>query len=455
MKLDILHTNDIHSCIDNFAKMGSYINKVRLSNPHNLLVDSGDMITGDFQFKYNMGAAEREINNYLKYDAVTIGNHDLDNGKDFLKEHMNQIDAPYVLTNVIDNYNEIGDYTTSLIKQVGEVAVGFISFINPRIVYSIGEDIHFDYLDPSLYQAEIDKLRSQGVDVVVALNHQGIDEDIKLANDTLGIDVIIGAHSHTTLKQPEVVNGTIIVQTGSFGANLGHLELDIDNNQISGFKYNLVVVDTITEVDEELQAIVDKYNANADKHCEIIFGSCQHHLEGRREYMTRASTNLGSLICDSYLDYAKSVGYAPDFAMINARGLRQSIPPGNITTRSLYNVMPFEKQLLIIDIKGRDLLEALDNPIELQTANLMIHTKGDGSREVYDRYKDNQIELDRIYQVATMNYIYEHHLFTSLTNSELIAKELASDIEIVSTYIQKLGHGFTYESNKMVSCEKK
>lgn len=451
MKIDILHTNDIHSHIDDLAKAGHYINKIRSVNLNSLLIDCGDMITGNFQFKFNQGQAEREINNYLKYDVVTLGNHDFDLGLEYLQTHMNDINAPYVVSNVIDKFNKLGEYNPSKIIEVDGIKIGFISFLLPYIKTYIEilleEHGTFDFIDFSNYQTIIDEIRND-VDILIAFNHQGVDRDIQLANETRGIDLIIGAHSHTQIDQPLIENGTYIFQTGSFGTNLGHISFDFDNG-INGLAYNLIELSTYKQFDDGLQSIIDKYNDIANEQSKEVFGRCNHVLEGRRQIMVNQSTDLGTLICDSYIDYAKNLGFNPDFAMINARGLRQSIQATDITLKTLYNVMPFEKNLLVFEVLGSDLRSALNNKIELQTANLRVINHGE-YKELYDKNINTPIEDDKLYQVATMNYLYEHHMFEPLRSGKLLGVNLGNDLEVVGSYIKKLGFGFNYKSNQMV-----
>lgn len=453
MQINILHTNDIHSNISNLPKLGAYVNGTRIADSETLLVDSGDMITGDFQFKFNQGAAEIEIANYLRYDFVTLGNHDFDLGVDFLKDYMNNIEAQYILSNLLDENNSLGEFKQSYIKEVGGVKVGFLGFILPQITNILGDLNQFELIDINLYQKIIDKLKNEGADIIVALTHQGLDQDIVLAQSTTGIDLIFGGHSHTKLSEPICEGNTYIVQTGSYGNDFGHLTLNVENQKISNVEYSLINAEELEAEDDDLTCIINKYLTTAESYTSEVYGRSSTHLEGRREIITKQSTNLGSLICDSYIHYAKQLGFNPDFALINARGLRKCIEIGDITYRDLYNVMPFEKQLQIIDVKGRDLILALDNIIELQTTNLVVINKREQKRELYDRKFGASIDDEKIYQVATMDYIYDHRFFSNLKNGVLRGENLGLDTDIVAGYIKTLDIDFKYEANGMVSHE--
>lgn len=453
MKIDILHTNDIHSNIANLAKASAIINEVRAKNKNTLLTDSGDMITGDFQFKYNQGQAEIALANHMKYDFVTVGNHDFDCGLDFLKQHMNQLKAKYIISNLIDEDSLIGGYQPYEILDFDGIKVGIISIFDSYLPSLFSMYPQLSAIEKSGYQTIVDNVRAAGADIVVSINHQGLKLDEKLANETVGIDLIIGAHSHTKLTEPVVVGQTYIVQTGSFGLHLGHVTLSVEDKKIQHVGYKLYQLEEISLIDLEAQSLVHQFEQVAAAHSDEIYGTCAHVLEGSREIMTKRSTNLGTLICDSYLDYARKIGFDPNFAIINSRGLRMSISPGPITDKELYNVMPFSKKLVICEVKGSDLKLAVNDIIELQSSNLMIKQDGDGAIHLYDKEINNPIKDEKTYQIATMNYIYEHRLFAPMRKGEVLVRDVSNDIEIVSQYIKTLQPNFKYASNNMVNYE--
>ncbi len=450
MKIDIIHTNDIHSHVDNFSKISHYIKKVRENGNSTFLFDAGDMITGEYQFKYLNGKIERAIANYLQYDLMCLGNHDFDLGLDFLKEHMSLNNTEYVLSNVIDQNALIGEYNKYQIIEKDGVKIGVISILLPyveTVLKSSGIN-ELEFVVPEIYHSYVEELKSQNCDLIIALNHHGIDRDISLAETDLPIDIIIGAHSHTTLTKPLSINGTLIVQTGSYGENLGHLSLEYIDGEIKDVDYNLVDLNSYSGIDEIVELMISKQIKSIENVNEV-FGSCAHLLEGTRELMIKESTNLGTLICDSYLDYTNELGMNADFALVNARGLRQSIKPGLITRRHLYNVMPFGMQLLVCELSGLQLKEILDVKIEFQTANLMI-VSNNGKKKYYDQSRDCELDDEKIYRMVTIDYLYYHDLFPKFRETKLIEENIIGDIEVVGRYISKLGHDFSYEVKETI-----
>jgi len=77
-------------------------------------------------------------------------------------------------------------------------------------------------------------------DLLIALTHQGVDEDSILAMKVQGLDVIVGGHSHTRLKHPKIVNGVLIVQTGSDCENLGVLDLKLEKHHVISYDGSLI-----------------------------------------------------------------------------------------------------------------------------------------------------------------------------------------------------------------------
>ncbi len=454
MKFDILHTNDVHSNINNMSKAGHYIKTIREQNENTLLVDGGDMITGEFQFEHLKGKVEREIVNYLKYDVVTLGNHDFDNGVEFLKEHMNKIESPYVLSNMIDCGDYIGDYFHIYTIEKSGVKFGFMSLILPYVQTILKEYENLRFIEVEYYKNMIERLKARDVDVIIALNHQGLDRDIELAEMNLGIDVIIGAHSHTEIDQTYKVNNTLIAQTGCFAKNIGHIKLQVKDKKVIDLNSSLINLDDYKSEDVVLKKLIDDSLKEVEELGNIVYGSTSTVLEGRRELTTTVSTNLGALVCDSYIYQAKKLGFDAQISLINSRGIRQSIQPGVITKRDLYNVLPFGKKLLVCEVSGKDLILALSNQyIEMQTSNINIRKHTDNSRSFFEQDKKTPIDKNKLYTVVTIDYLYDHEQFTMLQNGQLLKFDIGLDIDAVANYIKSLGSELNYQSNYMVEVD--
>lgn len=256
--LTILHTNDVHSHIDPFpaddpkypnlggyARRKAYIDSVRNEGNEVLVFECGDMFQGTPYFNFYKGKLEISLMNQMGIDAVTIGNHEFDNGLDVLCDRMEEANFPFINT----NYNFIHQRARSIV-----VPHKVFSKCGIRIgVFGLGVEVNglitdanlqgTTYSDPIVVaQQTADYLRSQqNCQMVIALSHLGYDmktqvDDVVVAAQTNGIDIILGGHSHTFLPEPVVVTNkdgknVVINQVGFGGINVGRIDVVVNNVQ--------------------------------------------------------------------------------------------------------------------------------------------------------------------------------------------------------------------------------
>jgi len=258
-KITILHTNDVHSRIDPFpmdgsrnagkggaAKRASIIDRVRAKEEHVVLLDSGDIFQGTPYFNYFGGELEIQLMKMMKYDASTLGNHDFDNGIDGLVKQMKVAGFPMLNCNYDYSDNELASITQEYkIIQKGEVKIGIFGVgieldgLVPKKL--MGTTV---YNDPvSRAQMTANKLKNElKCDLVICLSHLGYKyreskiDDVKLAASTKNIDIILGGHTHTFMKQPDLsrnIEGepVIINQVGWAGLMMGRLDLNFEKNR--------------------------------------------------------------------------------------------------------------------------------------------------------------------------------------------------------------------------------
>lgn len=255
-KLVILHTNDTHSQIEPFgeqagdnkgkaglARRATLIKEIRKQYPNVLLLDAGDFIQGTPYFNMFGGELEVKAMNQLGYDVVTLGNHEFDNGVEFLSKMLQNakfdiVSANYDVSNTVLK-NQIKPY---VIKNINGIKVGIIGLnVRPNGLISDKnfEGIRFlNPIDEVNRYAKILK-EDEKVDLVIALSHLGYQSDSqfsdkKVAAESRNVDIIIGGHSHTYLPEPVEVKNmdgqpVMITQSGSKGMNVGKLIFEISN----------------------------------------------------------------------------------------------------------------------------------------------------------------------------------------------------------------------------------
>ena len=250
IKLTILHTNDMHSHIESFktgrnkglggmAERAALIKKIRQENENVLLFDAGDIFQGTPYFNMYGGELELKLMSEMKYDAATIGNHDFDNGLAGLESQLPFASFPFLCANY-DFSNNILDgrfkpyklFKKSGIK-IGVFGIGIeLNGLVPKSLYD--KTIYQDPITKSNYYAN--HLRNElKCDLVICLSHLGFKykiskiDDIKIAEQTKNIDLIIGGHTHTFLNKPiSKMNieqkPVLIAQVGWAGIKIGKID---------------------------------------------------------------------------------------------------------------------------------------------------------------------------------------------------------------------------------------
>ena len=246
--LTILHTNDTHSQVEpkpnntgGYARRMGLIAKERLADKNLLLVDAGDFSQGTPYFNYYHGRVELGAMNEMRYDAGTLGNHEFDNGLDTLAAVLKTAHFPIVCA----NYDFTGTAMEGMTKpytivRKGGLKIGIFGLgCDPKGIISDKNFAPAVYLDPYVAAQEAtDELRAKGCDIVVCLSHMGTEGkapedvcDVKLAQQTRGIDVIIGGHTHKLYDNLRVANldgdSIPVCQMGKSGVYLGKIVLGL------------------------------------------------------------------------------------------------------------------------------------------------------------------------------------------------------------------------------------
>ena len=232
-RLLILHTNDMHDHlrpgyigIGGMPYVSGFVRSIRAERDDVLLLDAGDLLEkGDLLAYTTHGLATFEAMGRIGYDAVTIGNHDLDFGVRHLRRLEQALGQPLLLLNLLDRSGE-PVFQPSRIVEVNDIKIGIIGMLAPRKQHLGGLDHE---ASGRALAAEAERLREQ-VDLVIALCHQGIGPVQEWSRMAPAVDVFVAGHDHKALLTPLVVadTGAIVVSAGSDAHWVGHLELEVD-----------------------------------------------------------------------------------------------------------------------------------------------------------------------------------------------------------------------------------
>lgn len=249
-KIVILHTNDTHSRIEplpetdrtapgkgGVERRASYVDKVRKENKNVLLLDAGDFLQGTPYFNLFKGEVEVKAMNLMKYDAATLGNHEFDYGMEALEEVVRKADFPIVTSNYDFSQTALAGLVKPfiIVKKDG-VRIGIIGIgVQPQGLIAADNYKGMKFLDPVETANELTgQLRSQHkCDMVICLSHLGYQQDLTLAEETRHIDLIIGGHSHTYMKEPEIRKNldnkeVMIYQTNGRGVYMGKIDVQLE-----------------------------------------------------------------------------------------------------------------------------------------------------------------------------------------------------------------------------------
>lgn len=249
----ILHTNDTHSRIEPLPLTDPYnpgkggvvnrkamIDSIRNVHSNILLLDAGDFVQGTPYYNLFKGRAEVESLNLIGYDAVTLGNHEFDYGLDTLQMILQKLDCPVICCNYnVTNTPLKGVVQPYHIFERGGVKIGVIGAgIQPDGLIQKDKyagPIYLPVIETVNKYARILRKKKK-CDIIICLSHIGHSEDIKLAQASEHIDIIIGGHSHTFLEQPvntpnQKGKEVFVYQAGSHGSQIGEIKITLQKGR--------------------------------------------------------------------------------------------------------------------------------------------------------------------------------------------------------------------------------
>ncbi|XP_051165507.1 apyrase-like isoform X2 [Leptopilina boulardi] len=409
-ELSVIHINDFHArfletnpysgscnnserekCIGGFARVYTASRQLVDERPNAIFLNAGDNFQGTIWynfFKWNVTAI---FMNKLPHDAMTIGNHEFDDEINGLVPFLKEIKCPVVVTN-IDSSREPtlqGLYKNSTIIKRGDKKIGIIGVIlsTTNLIAKTGKLLILDEVES--INNEADRLKAQGVNIIIVLSHCGLIVDRKIAEKCPNIDIIVGGHSHTFLYTgnkpyrdvPEDVypvhvkqntgRTVLIVQAAAFTRYIGNLTVWFDaRGEILDWEGNPILLDNSITEDPEILAALQPWKEEADKQGSIEIGETKVYLQGLQT-CRRGECNLGNLITDAMIDYYVKENVNNTYwtnaaiAVINAGAIRSDISnnPGTIKYEDLIIVTPFSNTYDLVELQGNTILKILEKAV--------------------------------------------------------------------------------------------
>lgn len=366
-KTSIFYLNDVHGKMTNMERIKTvsdvFDKSPKDENTARLKLASGDIILGA-NFISNMVASK--FLNWIGVSANALGNHELDVVPSRLAELLKNANFKLLAINasVAPTSPMAGKIQKSTIEERDGQKFGIIGVAPSDMAERVKlndsmKDIKIDDFDTTIrkVQEEVNNLRSKGINKIILLSHSGLKQDKKIAQETEGIDIIIGGHSHEMIK--DIKQGenlfysksgepVVITQAGKDGENVGVLNVEwtddgvlskVQNNVINTRKFNRTLPSR-TAVEE----IIGKP--------EILGTVAYADPEPKNRLI--ANNPHGNLIAD-----AMRQELGTEIAILNAGNIRGHFDVGKVDSRLINDITPFEDKMLVGSLSEKDIVDAL------------------------------------------------------------------------------------------------
>ena len=299
-------------CFGGIARLQTAIKRLRAGEKNVLVVNAGDFYQGTVWYSHFKWKVVSRFNNLLNFDAMTLGNHEFDDGVKGLEPFLRNQTVPFVVSNLDIRHtpNLHGLFSPSVVLQVGGKKVGLIGYLTPETleVSNPGKLIINDEVEAVAKEAE--RLNNQGVDIIIGLGHSGYFKDKEIAEKVPHVDVVVGGHTHSFLYNkklknpsnnviegpyPTIINKTggataAVVQAYAYTKYLGHLRLTFDEDgKLIKWKGQPILLDNNYEEDEEVKEELKAWKLELEKIGKDLVGFTDVILFNTRE----GESNIG------------------------------------------------------------------------------------------------------------------------------------------------------------------
>ena len=430
-KLTILHSNDLHGdflaeridekLIGGVSMLSGYVGKVRAEEQNTIYCIAGDMFRGSVIDSEFRGISTIEIMNMLAPDVVTVGNHEIDYGIAHLLFLEKCAKFPIINANLYITTNNARLFKSHKIIEIDGMKILFIGILTDTVLsMAKKEALVGNFVDIHDAAVEVERIcnayNSFDIDCTVLLTHIGFEEDKLLAarlDSSLGIDIIIGGHSHTYMEQPAEVNGILIAQAGTGTDQIGRfdLEIDTDSNSVHRFSWRSIpITDKNCPRDIALEAILDPYKLEAEKKYSRVVTRLKRKLTHPSWYQ---ETELGGILADILSESLRL-----DIMLVGSGSIRVSEFGPIVQFSNLMECLPYDDSAIAVWVTGAQLKEMVLYMLRDDVwggSHCEFFQFSDGVRVIYDKQSHLLKEFslhgvpikdERIYKIGLQYYFY-------------------------------------------------
>lgn len=405
----IFFTSDEHGYLGNASPIQHIINEAKEENPDGVfLVSSGDTWQSAPESELQGGRPGYEVINKAGYDIMELGNHDWDNGQEFLTEMVDGVGCPVLAGNVRTEEGTLYPGTKAHhIINAGGIKLGFYGVITqetPDVTPKENvEGITFE--DPvKTAQESVNALKAEGADVIIGLSHCTDEEDARLSSQVDGDDFILGGHTHEMYREPRLhgENSTPVIKPGSARRAVGRLDLHFDaQGELKDSEYNLLEVGDDSPVDH------DHFHHWVDDNIERV-AQVTNTVVSFSEEKELPHSHTQPDILDDILASGMSKDTGAPVIMFNRKVIRTGHPGGAITAGQMKEMIPFPNEVVTVKLNPEEVTQALQKSADYNNQS-SLHIEGlsysfdDGV--VSDVLMSDGSELPDELEVATTDFI--------------------------------------------------
>ena len=443
--LTILHSNDLHGdflaeevdtrLIGGVSMLSGYVGKVRKEEKNTIYCIAGDMFRGSVIDSEFRGISTIEIMNMLSPDVVTIGNHEIDYGIAHLLFLEKCAKFPIINANLHITTNNARLFKSHYVMEIDGMKILFIGILTDAVIsMAKKEALVGGFVGIHDAAAEVERIcnayNALDIDCTVLLTHIGFEEDKKLAlqlDPSLGVDIIIGGHSHTYLEQPEEINGILITQAGMGTDQIGRfdLKIDTDANRICSFAWKSIpITDAHCPRDIALENILNPYKLEAEKKYSRVVTRLKRKLTHPSRYQ---ETELGGFLADILQESLRL-----DIMLVGSGSIRVTEMGPIILFSDLTECLPYDDAAIALWVTGAQLKQMIlyvlrdklwaGSHCEFFQFSKGVHVVYDKANHVFREFSLNEepIEDERIYKIGLQYYFYLNmEEFFSISHKEV------------------------------------
>lgn len=457
--LTVLHTNDVHShieesskhgglcsgdreeCVGGIARIVTKVNEIKKMYPDTIFVNAGDFFQGTAWYTVLKEALISEVMVKMGYDYACLGNHEFDNGPASLALFLEKVARSRLkIVSCNTDFSRSSKLRhiklpKSVVANMHGTKVGIIGAVleDTKFLSNPGSVRFMD--DMKSIRREAAWLKRKGVKIIIAITHLGYSRDVELIRNIPDLSLVVGGHSNTFLYSgtdhpPEnepagpypttVLRGDgstgLVVQAFWFGKFLGFLRITFDNSgKVSSWSGNPILIDSSVPDDPYMLSVLEPYRERVYNAMRIRVGSSRVNLEHAGDVCRLRECNLGNLLADSFFSYyankmPRSAGVWSNVnaGIINGGTLRAPLPRTNkVTMGDILSATPFGQTVVVATMNGTALKRMMEISVSRynQSAPTGAFLQLSGMRAVFNMSRPPGKRLTRLRILCTKCFV--------------------------------------------------